>query len=216
MFIVHIITLFPESIRPYLDSSIMQRAQQKGLFQYVLYNLTDYSVKSTRRVDDRPYGGWAGTLITVEPLTRCLRYIESTYSKMPILLMSPRGDNLSQELSQELSEKSNQYTIICGHYEGVDARILELFDIREVSIGTYVVSSGELASLVMIDSMVRLIPWVLSIASLWEESFSEGLGGKKEYPQYSRPEVFEWISVPHILLSGDLKEIQKWKIKNLL
>jgi tRNA (guanine37-N1)-methyltransferase len=212
---IHIISLFPESVRPYLDTSIMQRAQDKGLFRYILHNLADYSVKNTRRVDDRPYGWGAGTLITVEPLAICLRDILSQYGKIPILLTSPRGDTLTQWLSQELSEKSDKYIIICGHYEGVDARIFDLFDIREISIGNYVLSSGELASLVIIDSIVRLIPWALSVESLAEESFSEGLDGKKEYPQYSRPEIFESLSVPNVLLSGDLKKIQEWKIKNL-
>ena len=212
---IHIISLFPESVRPYLDTSIMQRAQDKGLFRYVLHNLADYSVRNTRRVDDRPYGGWAGTLITIEPLTNCLRAIESEYGKMPILLTSPRGVTLSQELSQELSEQSEQYIIICGHYEGVDARIFDLFDIREISIGNYVLSSGELASLVIIDSIVRLIPGALSVESLAEESFSDALGGQREYPQYSRPEVFESLSVPSVLLSWDLKKIQEWKMGNL-
>lgn len=212
---IHIISLFPESVRPYLDTSIMQRAQDKGLFRYILHNLADYSVRNTRRVDDRPYGGGAGTLITVEPLAICLRDILSQYGKMPILLTSPRWVTLSQSLSQELSEQSGKYIIICGHYEGVDARIFDLFDIRELSIGNYVLSSGELASLVIIDSIVRLIPWALSAESLLEESFSEQLDGKKEYPQYSRPEIFEGLAVPSILLSGDLRKIQEWKIKNL-
>lgn len=215
MFEVHIISLFPESIRPYLETSIMQRAQSKGLFRYVIHNLADWTVRNTRRVDDRPYGWWAGTLITIEPLVKCLREIWEKYGKMPILLTSPRWERLHQKLSHKLSIESQKYIIICGHYEGVDARIFELFDIQEVSIWDYVLSSGEIASLVIIDSIVRLIPWVLSEESLKEESFSEDLSWKKEYPQYSRPEVYEWLSVPKVLLSGDLKKIQDWKIKNL-
>ncbi len=215
MFEIHIISLFPESIRPYLNSSIMQRAQQKGLFCYNIYNLADFTVRNTRRVDDRPYGGWAGTLITIEPLCKCIRSIQEQYGNMPILLTSPKGEILTQKTSQELSMKSDKYIIICGHYEWVDTRIFELFDIRELSIGQYVLSSGEIASLVIIDSIVRLIPGVLSIESLKEESFSDNLDGNGEYPQYSRPKIFEWFSVPEILLSGDLKKIQEWKIKNL-
>lgn len=215
MITIHIISLFPESVRPYLDTSIMQRAQDKGLFCYILHNLADYSVRNTRRVDDRPYGWWAGTLITIEPITNCLRYIESQYGKMPILLTSPRWQTLSQELSQNLSQESEQYTIICGHYEWIDERIHTLFDIRELSIGNYILSSGELASLVIIDSIVRLIPGALSVESLAEESFSPGLSGQREYPQYSRPEVFENITVPSVLLSGNLKKIQEWKITHL-
>lgn len=212
---IHIISLFPESIRPYLDSSIMQRAQEKGLFRYIIYNLADWTVRNTRRVDDRPYGWWAGTLITIEPLANCIRHIQEKYDNIPILLTSPKGETLSQKISLELSWGSQKYIIICGHYEWVDARLFDLFNIRELSIGNYVLSSGEIASLVIIDSIVRLIPWALSEESLKEESFSKALDGKKEYPQYSRPEVFEWHTVPSVLLSGDLKKIQEWKIKNL-
>lgn len=210
MLTIHIVSLFPESMRTYLDSSIMKRAQEKGLFRYILHNLTDWTVRNTRRVDDRPYGGGSGTIITVEPLTKALRDIQAEYGEMPILLMSPRGDTLSQSLCEEFQSSSEQYCIICWHYEGVDERIFELFPIREISIGNYVLSSGELAALVLIDSVVRLVPGVLSPESLAEESFSEGLKGKKEYPQYSRPEVFEDLSVPSILLSGDKKKIEKW------
>ena len=216
MFTVHIVSLFPESVRPYLDTSIMQRAQDKGLFRYILHNLADYSVKNTRRVDDRPYGWGAGTLITIEPLTLCLRSIVQEYGTTQILLTSPRWVTLSQWLSHNLSGSWDNYTIICGHYEWVDARVFDLFDIREISIGDYVLSSGELAALVIIDSIVRLLPWVISDESLREESFSEELSWKKEYLQYSRPDIFEWLSVPEILLSWDLKKIQDWKMNNLL
>lgn len=213
---IHVVSLFPESVRPYLDTSIMQRAQDKGLFRYVLHNLADYSVKNTRRVDDRPYGWGAGTLITIEPLTLCLRSIEHEYGITTILLTSPRWATLSQWISHNLSESVNNYTIICWHYEWVDARIFDLFNIREISIGDYVLSSGELAALVIIDSIVRLLPWVISDESLREESFSEELYWKKEYHQYSRPEVFEWVSVPAVLISWDLKKIKDWKLNNLL
>ncbi len=212
---IHILSLFPESIKPYLNSSIMQRAQEKGLFRYIVHNITDWTVRNTRRVDDRPYGGWAGTIITIEPLTRSIRAIFEEYGSMPILLMSPGGTLLTAEVSEKLATNSENYCIICGHYEWIDARIYELFDIREISIGEYVLSSGELAALVLIDSIVRLVPWVLTPDSLEEESFSEWLERKKEYPQYSRPEVFEWIQVPAVLLSGDQKKISLWKQQNL-
>ncbi|MBX9808978.1 tRNA (guanosine(37)-N1)-methyltransferase TrmD [Candidatus Gracilibacteria bacterium] len=215
MFEIHIISLFGESIRPYLDSSIMKRAQEKGLFRYYIHNLADWTVKNTRRVDDRPYGGGAGTLITIEPITNCLREIQIIHGNMPILYVSPKGEKLEQKICNELVHSAQKYIIICGHYEGIDARIFDIFNIREISIGDYVLSSGELASLVIIDSIVRLIPGVLSEESLKEESFSSDLDGKKEYPQYSRPETFEGITVPKILLSGDLKKIQEWKYSNL-
>jgi tRNA (guanine37-N1)-methyltransferase len=215
MFEIHIVSLFPESIQSYLNSSIMQRAQEKGLFRYYSHNLTDWTVQNTRRVDDRPYWWGPGTLITIEPLCRCLRDIQEQYWKMDILLTSPRWTPLTQSLSQSISKKTDKYIIICGHYEWVDNRIFDLFDIQEISIGRYILSSWELASLVIIDSIVRLIPGVLSPESLEEESFSENLEWKNEYPQYSRPEIFEWLSVPKVLLSGDQKKIKEWKLKNL-
>jgi tRNA (guanine37-N1)-methyltransferase len=179
----------------------MKRAQEKGLFRCTIHNLTDWTVRSTRRVDDRPYGGGAGTIIMIEPLTRALRDLRETYGNMHILYPSPRGRLLDQEKIQSYSIPEAQYCIICGHYEGIDERIFEIFDVEEISIGEYVISSGELASLVWIDSVVRLLPGVLSEESLEEESYSEKLRRKKEYPQYSRPETFEDRAVPAVLLS---------------
>ncbi|MBB1553863.1 tRNA (guanosine(37)-N1)-methyltransferase TrmD [Candidatus Gracilibacteria bacterium] len=210
---IHIVSLFPESVRGYLDSSIMKQAQEKGLFRYYLHNLTDWSVKNTRRVDDRPYGGGAGTVITVEPMTNCFRELFEKYGEMPIFFMSPKGKILQQKDFENFS-KIQKMIILCGHYEGVDERIFELFPITEISIGKYVLSSGELASMVFIDGVVRLVDGVLSKESLEEESFSANLGGKKEYPQYSRPQIFEGISVPEVLLSGDHSAIQDWKKKS--
>jgi tRNA (guanine37-N1)-methyltransferase len=193
----------------------MKRAQEKGLFRYYIHNLADWTVKNTRRVDDRPYGWWAGTLITIEPITNCLREIQTLHGDMPILYVSPKWERLEQKICSELISSNEKYIIICGHYEWIDARIFDIFNIREISIGDYVLSSWELASLVVIDSLVRLIPWVLSEESLKEESFSPDLDGKKEYPQYSRPETFESFAVPKVLLSWDLKKIQEWKKENI-
>ena len=213
---IHILSLFPESIRPYLESSIMKRAQEKGLFRYSLHNLTDWTVRNTRRVDDRPYGWLPGTIITVEPLANALHDLERDYWSMRILLPSPRGKLLNQSTIDAMPKtEESQYCMICPHYEWVDERIFTLFPIEVFSIGEFVISSGELASLVWIDSMVRLIPWALNSDSLKEESYSLGLNGKKEYPQYSRPEVYKWLHVPKTLLSGNPKEIEKWKMDNL-
>lgn len=210
MFTLHILSLFPESIKPYLETSIMKRAQDKGLFRYFVYNLTDWTVRNTRRVDDNPYGGGAGTILTIEPLAHALRDLREEHGTMEIIYFSPRGELHNQRLAEEYSWKAGNYCIICGHYEGIDERIFSLFNIRQISIGEYILSSWELASLIWIDSVVRHIPGVISDASLREESFSEALGGKKEYAQYSRPEIFEWISVPEILLSGDQKKIKAY------
>lgn len=212
---IHILSLFPESIRPYLESSIMKRAHDKGLFRYTLHNLTDWTVRNTRRVDDRPYGWLPGTILTVEPLSKALRDLENEYWSMRILLPTPRGEILNQSTLEAIpKDEKSQYCIISPHYEWVDERIFSLFPIETFSLGEFIISSGELASLVWIDSVVRLIPWVLSAESLKEESYSLGLDGKKEYPQYSRPEIYEWLCVPKVLLSGDPKEIEKWKKEN--
>lgn len=210
MITLHILSLFPESVRPYLESSIMKRAQVKGLFRFFIHNLADWSVRHTRRVDDHPYGGWAGTLITIEPLTHAIRELEISFGKMELIYFSPRGSIHTQESAEWYAHSHGQYLLICGHYEGIDARAFELFDITEVSVWGYVLTSGELASLIWIDSVIRLIPGVISEASLREESFSLWISRKKEYPQYSRPEVFEWYAVPPVLLSGDSKKIREW------
>jgi tRNA (guanine37-N1)-methyltransferase len=141
---VHILTLFPQSVVSYLESSMMKRAQEKGLFQYTLHNLTDWTVRNTRRVDDRPYGGGAGTLLSIEPLTRAIRTIFSEYGNMRILYPSPRGDILDHGRISQYASDNTDTLLICGHYEGIDERIFTLFPIEEFSIGQYVLSSGEL------------------------------------------------------------------------
>jgi tRNA (guanine37-N1)-methyltransferase len=212
---IHILSLFPESIKPYLETSIPKRAQEKGLFEYKVYNLTDWTVRNTRRVDDRPYGWLPGTIIAIEPLTLALRDIYSKYGIMKTYFMSPRGNMMNQEKVEIISETINECCIICGHYEWVDERLFHLFEIEQISIWNYVLSSGELSALVFIDSIVRLIDGVINPISLAEESFSKKLERKKEYPQYSRPEIFEGISVPKELLSGDKKKIDIWNHSNL-
>lgn len=212
---IHIISLFPDSIKPYLESSIMKKAQEKGLFKYYIHNLADWSVKNTRRVDDRPFGGWAGTIITIEPLVNCIREIEKNFWKLKIFLMSPKWQILKQELLEQIVENNEKILIICGHYEWIDARIFDFFEINEISIGEYVLSSWELSGLVLVDGIVRLVDGVLSRESLEEESFSPKLWRKKEYPQYSRPQIFEWISVPEVLISGNQQKIEEWKKNSL-
>ncbi len=213
---IHVVSLFPESVRPYLESSIMKRAQEKGLFRYFIHNLTDWSVRNTRRVDDHPYGWGAGTILTIEPLTNALHELERMYWPLRYLYPSPRWELLHQEKAESYAKNhgTTPLCIICGHYEGIDERIFSLFPIEHISIGNYVLSSGELAALVCIDSIVRLIPWVLSEDSLLEESFSHALNRKKEYPQYSRPAIFSGLSVPEVLLSWDQKKIHEWNHGN--
>lgn len=217
MLTIHIVSLFPEIIHPYLNESIPKRAQEKGLFRYFSYNLTDWTVRNTRRVDDRPYWWFPGTIITIEPLVNALRDIYKNYSEMPTYYMSPGWSMLKQEILEEISQnkKEGDICIICGHYEWVDERIFSLFPIKKISLGEYVLSSGELAALVFIDGIVRLIPWVITEDSLEEESFSKKLWRRKEYPQYSRPSIFEWIEVPEVLLSWNHGNIKNWKETNI-
>lgn len=211
----HIITLFPDVFWAYLNTSIMKRAQEKWAFEYTIHNLADYSVRNTRRADDRPYGGFPWTVLSPEPLYNLITEIEEKYGTMEKIYLSPRGETLDQQTLEKFAKKPNGYIVICGHYEGIDQRIIDLFNILEVSIGNYVLSSGELASMVLIDGIVRLLPGVISTESLEEESFSLKLGRKKEYPQYTRPENFRGHMVPKELLSGDPKKIEQWKKSQL-
>lgn len=213
----YIITLFPEVLKPYLSTSIMGRAQEGGFVNFHIYNLADYSVKNTRRSDDRPYGGFPGTILAPEPLYNLITEIEAKEGKQIYkVFLTPRGKMLRQDILENFSTREDKdLIIICGHYEGIDQRIIDLFNIEEISIGEYVLSSGELSSLVFIDGVVRLIPGVISSESLVEESYSKALGGKKEYPHYTRPEVFQGLSVPEELVSGNHKRIEEWKKKHI-
>nr|MDD3720243.1 tRNA (guanosine(37)-N1)-methyltransferase TrmD [Candidatus Gracilibacteria bacterium] len=213
---VHIITIFPESFTSYLESSIIGKAKKKGLFKVELYKLNDFSDKNFKHVDDKAFGTH-GQVISPEPLSKAINYIfKKIGKKVPIVYMSPSGELLNQEKVEEFSKNLDEFIIICGHYEGIDQRIIDLYVDYEVSIGEYILTSGELSSLVLIDSMLRFIPGVLGNSlSLDEESFSKKLFGKKEYPHYTRPRNFEGLEVPEILVSGNHNEIEKWKKENL-
>lgn len=221
----HIIANFPASFSSYFDTSIMRIAQEKNLFSPKFYNLGDFSLQAQHRVDDKPYGWWAGALLEIEPIYRAITSIEEEYKiqntkykkALRKIYLWPRGERLRQpkieQLSAELREED--FIILCGHYEWVDHRIFEMFEFEQFSIGDFVVSSGELATMVFLDALVRLIPWVVgNDKSLHEESFSDALEWKAEYPQYTRPSNFMGYKVPDVLLSGDPKKIQKWREEN--
>lgn len=194
----------------------MRIAREKWLFEPVFYNLGDFSTQAQHRVDDRPFGGGAGALIQIEPMHGAITHIDPE-NKMKKVYLWPRGERLRQPKIEQLSEelRDDEFIILCGHYEGVDHRVFEMFEFEQYSIGDFVVSSGELASMVFLDAIVRLIPGVVgNDASLHEESFSEALDGKPEYPQYTRPADFMGYKVPEILLSGDHKKIAEWRKKN--
>lgn len=190
---------------------------QKKLFEVEFYKLCDYSVRKTKRVDDKSFG-MHGQIISPEPLAHALEDIfQKVQGKIPVIYMTPSWDLLTQEKSEKYFESLwDEFVIICWHYEWIDQRIIDLYVDYEISIGEYVLSSGELWATVFIDNLVRHIPEVLgNKQSLEEESFSQKLNRQKEYPQYTKPRIFAWLEVPEVLLSGNHKEIEKWKFSHL-
>lgn len=209
-----IITLFPEVFEPILNSSILKRAQKKGLVEFRLINLRNFGEGKHQVVDDRPYGGGAGMILRADILAKALKSITSklptTNYKLQTILMSASGIPYKQKIAQNFS-KLDHLILICGHYEGVDQRFIENYVDGEISIGDFVLTGGEIPAMVIVDSITRLIPGVLEKPeAIINESFSEGL---LEYPQYTRPEEFEGGKVPEILLSGNHGEIAKWRLK---
>lgn len=213
---VHIITIFPESFESYFWSSIMKKAISWWFFEPVFYKLNDFSTKNTKRVDDKAY--WMhGQVISPEPLSKAINHIfDKVWKSLPVVYMTPSWSLLNQEMSEKMSQNLDEFVIICWHYEGIDGRIIEKYVTHEISIWEYVLSSGEISSMVFLDSLVRLLPWVLwSDISHEEDSFSLKLNRQKEYPVYTRPEIFEWMEVPNVLLSWNPKKIDEWKNNNL-
>ena len=200
-----ILTLFPEMIEGIINSSILKRAIQKGIIEINIINFRDYSTNKHSTVDDYAYGGGAGMLISVEPIHLAMKEIPGLDQAYKILT-SPSGTRFSQHKAEELSKKDH-FVIICGHYEGIDARILDYID-EEISVGDYVLTGGEIPACLLVDSISRLIPGVISDDSTTGESFTMGL---LEYPQYTRPQVYDGKKVPDILLSGHHANIEKWK-----
>ena len=204
-----IITLFPEILEGALNSSMMWKAQKDGIVQFETINLRDFGLGPRRQVDDTVYGGGDGMLLMIEPLVSALEYAKKQSPNAKVLLMSPSKTEWNQELAGEHAELDDDYIIICGRYEGVDARIEQFIDTK-ISIGKYVLTGGELPAMIVIDSIVRLLPGVLGGETSAEiESYSDG--DNLEFPQYTRPEVFRDMPVPPVLLSGNHAEIEKWR-----
>ena len=207
---IDIITGFPGILKAPLNESIIKIGRKKKIVEINLYDLRDYTDDRHRTIDDYPYGGGPGMVLKVEPMVRALRDIfkETGEKEAQILLPSPRGRRFSHKEAVRLSLKKH-LVFLCGHYKGIDQRIHEFFDIHEISVGDYVLSSGEIAALAMVDSVVRLLPGVIKdIESAWSDSFSEDL---LDAPYYTRPESFEGKAVPKILLSGNHADIGKWR-----
>ena len=207
----YVLTLFPELIQTVVSESIIGRAQKKGLLSVTAVNIRDYSEDERHHhVDDYPYGGGRGMLMQASPVVSCCRdVLQKTGAGTRVIYMSPQGKTFDEETARELSQEEN-LIFLCGHYEGIDERAIELCVTDEISIGDYVLTGGELPALVMIDSISRLVPGVLREGSASEESFS---GNLLEYPQYTRPEEFMGLRVPEILLSGHHENVEKWRRK---
>ncbi len=206
---IDIITLFPEMFEPVLNESIIGRAQKSGAIEIVCHQLRDYAFDKHRRVDDTPYGGGMGMLMKAEPIALCFEDIcKQTDQKPHFVYMSPQGKTLTQKHLKELSNIEN-ICILCGHYEGVDQRLLDTFIDEEISIGDYVLTGGELPAMVFADALARMVPGVLSNNECFtEESHFNGL---LEYPQYTKPSEWRGIEVPEVLLSGHHANIEKWR-----
>jgi tRNA (guanine37-N1)-methyltransferase len=205
----HILTLFPEMVMSGLNTSIIGRAVSKGLLSLETVNIRDYAFNKHQSVDDYPYGGGAGMLMQAEPVYLAYESVAGKIEKKPrVIYLSPQGQTFDQALAEELS-KEEDLILLCGHYEGIDERVLEEIVTDYVSIGDYVLTGGELPAMVMVDTISRLVPGVLhNDVSAEFESFQDNL---LEYPQYSRPEEWHGKEVPKVLLSGHHANIEKWR-----
>ena len=205
-------TLFPNIFSSYMNESIMKRAIEKKIIDVYIYNIRDFSTNKHKKVDDYPFGGGAGMLMTPQPIYDTYKYIvDKNNIKNPrVVYLTPKGKVYKQEIAKDLS-LSEDIILLCGHYEGIDQRIIDLIVTDEVSIGDYILTGGELPALILIDSIARLIPGVLNQnESFEEESFKDDL---LEYPHYTRPREFMGMSVPDVLLSGNHQKIEKWRIE---
>ncbi len=210
---IDIITVLPELMESPLNHSIVQRAKDKGLVEIHLVNLRNHGIGSYKSVDDYPYGGGGGMVLRVEPLSQCIENLLAERSYDEIIYLTPDGETLSQGIANYLSLKSN-IMMICGHYKGIDDRIRQKYITKEISIGDYVLSGGELAAAVLTDAIVRIIPGVISDEmSALTDSFQDDLLAP---PVYTRPEEWNGMKVPDILLSGNDKKITEWRLEQSL
>lgn len=207
---IDIITVLPELVEPFMKESIVGRAQKKGLAEVHIHNLRDWSTNRWRRVDDYPFGGSAGMVMQCEPIDRCISELQSQRHYDEIIFTAPDGEQFSQPIANELSLKEN-IIILCGHYKGIDQRIRDHFITREISIGDYVLTGGELAAAVMADAIVRIIPGAIGDEqSALSDSFQDNLLGA---PVYTRPAEYKGWKVPDVLLSGHEAKIREWEMQ---
>ena len=211
---IELLTIFPEMFDSFLNASIIGRAREAGLLDIHATDIRPYSQNKHKNTDDYPFGGGAGMLMLAQPIADAMKDVTRPPYQGKRIYMSPRGVPLTQALAQQLSQEE-RLVILCGHYEGVDQRVLDKYIDMEISVGDYVLTGGETAAMVLIDCVSRLVPGVLGSAeSAGDESFSND--GLLEYPQYTRPRVFEDIEVPEVLLNGDHKKISQWRREQAL
>ncbi|MEQ5792046.1 tRNA (guanosine(37)-N1)-methyltransferase TrmD [Muricauda sp. NFXS6] len=210
---IDIITVLPELLKSPFEASILKRAIEKGLVEVHLHNLRDYSIGNYKQVDDYQFGGGAGMVMMVEPIDKCISQLKSEREYDEVIYMTPDGSTLNQGMANEISMKKN-IIVLCGHYKGVDQRVRDMFVTREISIGDYVLSGGELAAAILCDSVIRLLPGVLNDeTSALTDTFQDNLLAP---PVYTRPSEYKGMEVPKILLSGNFPKIEKWREQKAL
>ncbi len=206
-----ILTLFPDMFPGYMSQSILNKSIERGLVEIHVHNMRDWAKGRHNKIDDSPYGGGPGMVLMVEPVVNCVRDVQKMTSQPgTVIMLTPQGQRLSQPLVEELAVEKRMI-LLCGRYEGFDQRVIDILQPREISIGDYILNGGEVASMVLVDSLVRMVPGVLGDElSSFDDSFSRG-NRMLEYPQYTRPQEFEGREVPEILLSGNHGEIEIWR-----
>ncbi len=210
---IDIITCLPKLLESPFGHSILQRAQDKGIVEVVVHDLRAYALNKQKQLDDYAYGGGAGMVMQIEPIDNCITALKAKRTYDEVIYMTPDGETLNQQMANELSLRGN-LIILCGHYKGVDERVRELFITREISIGDYVLSGGELGAAVLSDAIIRLIPGVLSDeTSALTDSFQDNLLAP---PVYTRPAEYKGMTVPEVLLSGHEKKIEEWRFQQSL
>lgn len=210
-----VLTIFPHLLDSYLEDSIIRREIKKKIIKIRFHDIRKYSKERHKKVDDSPYGGGAGMLMTPQPIFDCVQAVKKKNPRAKVVYLSPHGKMLDYRLAKKLARRKG-LILLCGRYEGIDERIRALCVDEEISIGNYVLTGGELAAGVVIDAVTRLIPGALgNKKSAHEDSFTEALDGKKEYPHYTRPREFRGLKVPAVLLTGDHAKITSWRKKHL-
>lgn len=210
---IDIITVLPQMVEPFMNESILARAQKKGLVEIHIHNLRDYTLDKWKRVDDYPYGGFAGMVMQIEPIDRCISALKAERDYDEVIFTSPDGEQFTQHVANDLSMKEN-IIILCGHYKGIDQRVRDHLITREISIGDFVLTGGELPAAVMADAIVRLVPGVIGDEqSAFSDCFQDDL---LSAPIYTRPADYKGWRVPNILLSGHEAKIKEWEMEQAM